>query len=191
MKFGTMVAVAALVLGLSGQAFAGEDHGGKPGEQAKALASTAVAVTIQAGEVEGNRASGNASNNYIGSTNGTGLFNVQQNGGANSIQQDANTLAAILNCACSNGNTNTTAVALGLQIAEVEHNKSQGAFNTVSGGGDKKEDYRGHTTTSSYVVSSNNYIGNVGGTGLMNISQNTGNNSMQQSANTVAAIVGK
>lgn len=190
MKFGTMVAVSALVLGLSGQAFAGDysrEH------QAKELASTSVAVTIQAGEVENNRASGNASNNYIGATGGTGLFNVQQNGGANSIQQDANTLAAILNCACSQGNTNTTAVALGLQIAEVEHNKSQGAADVTSSSSGSSswfgEKHKEHYTST--VVASSNSIGYVGGTGLMNISQNVGNNSMQQSANTVAAIVGR
>lgn len=44
---------------------------------------------------------------------------------------------------------------------------------------------------SSEAVASANAIGTISGTGLMNISQNNGNNSLLQSSNTVAAIVGK
>jgi hypothetical protein len=44
---------------------------------------------------------------------------------------------------------------------------------------------------SSTAVGSSNTINGFSGTGLYNISQNNGNNSMLQSGNTVAAIVGK
>jgi hypothetical protein len=223
MKFNLLVAASALAVGLSfsGMAYAGGGDGGNGGNggghQQTSVTNTALAGAIQLGEVEHNFAKGTDANNGIssGSFNGaTGLFNVQQNGGANSLQQDGNTLAAVLNCTCSNttGTTNNTPIALSAQVASVEGNASLGAANTttsvthseyVSKKGEDKHHHGDSGSFSagesfglyktSYAVASSNSIGGSfeNATGLFNVSQNVGNNSMQQATNTVAAIVGK
>lgn len=233
MKKHLLVAASALVVGLSfgSYAFAHDDGGdggnGGKGNKPTTDTSTAVAASVQAGEVEWNFAKGTVGANGIGTVSGTGLINIQQNNGANSLIQSDNTLGAILNCSCSsstNSNVTNTSLALSAQVAEVEGNVSIGAKNTSSsggesssgavaasssnGGGDKHGDYhdKGGSSSDSFAanfshsewwqhastaVGSANAIGTVSGTGLMNISQNNGNNSMLQSSNTVAAIVGK
>lgn len=232
MKKHLLVAASALVVGLSfgSYAFAGNDggDGGNHGNKPTTDTSTAVAASVQAGSVEDNFAVGTAGANAIGTAGGTGLFNVQQNNGANSLIQSDNTLGAILNCSCSsspNSNVTNTSLALSAQVAEVEGNVSIGAENKSSSGSssssaniqasseDKGGGHHdvyggggGHDDTSffsgdfshsdewmrsSEAVASANAIGTISGTGLMNISQNNGNNSLLQSSNTVAAIVGK
>ncbi|MGH7001735.1 MAG: hypothetical protein ACREEA_09545, partial [Stellaceae bacterium] len=92
-----LVAASALVVGLSfgSNAYAWDDND-------IANAKSATAVSLQLGEVEDNFAKGTVGSNDTGAIGGTGLINVQQNNGANSLLQDANTLGAILNCACTN-----------------------------------------------------------------------------------------
>ena len=198
-----LVAASALVVGLSlygGNAYA--SSGGS--DNAFLLANTAVAASVQAGEVEDNNASGTVGSNKTGAINGIGLTNEQQNNGANSELQSANTLGIVLsNCACTTSAadlTANTALAVSAQFGSVEGNNSEGAAHTTlsdkdKGGGFHFGDDAGggwHDNSfskSSTPVGSSNNIGSVGGTGLMNISQNNGNNSLLQSSNTVAAII--
>jgi hypothetical protein len=194
-----LVAASALAVGLSfsGIAFADEHHGPK-------TTDVALSASGQGAGVFFDFAKGTDATNTIGTVNGTGLVNIQQNGGANSVQQDANTLAVIFKGNSANGNNaqDTNApIALSAQVAVVAGDKSIGAENTTSKGGERSsyrgdESYHSHKhsewwdKTSSAVGSGNN-LTTFGGTGMFNISQNVGNNSLQQSANTVAAVIGK
>ena len=239
MKFNLLVAASALVvgLGMSGAAFAGEHH---DNHGTTSATSAAVALTDQDAAVIFNFAKGTAGANAIGSVGGTGLVNIQQNNGANSVLQDQNTLGAILNCSCtSSSSTNVLDVSLAgsEQNALVLGNVSIGATNKAgngssayaststknsaasttgsgvatnasadgddasasAGGGNsaaQSNDNSTHNSTRSWAfastaVASSNSLSTFGGTGLYNISQNNGNNSMLQSANTVAVIIGK
>jgi hypothetical protein len=190
---------------MSGVALAGEhDHG--DGHDPSTAVGVAVALTNQEGAVLFNFAKGTDGYNTIGNVGGTGLVNIQQNNGANSVLQDQNTLGAILNCSCSTANqTLDVSLAASNQSALVLGNVSIGAANTEkealvkSAGGGHHSQYGSsgghyeyaHVISSSTAVQSTNSLSNFGGTGLFNISQNNGNNSMLQSANTVAAVVGK
>ena len=196
--------------------------------------STAVGVAVALSNQDGatvlNFAKGTVGANTIGSVGGTGLVNIQQNNGANSILQDQNTLGAILNCSCSTSDqTLGVSLAASNQSALVLGNVSIGASNTTNSGaqsasgaffaagsssdgdshGHDSHDNHGHDDGSkkfaaggafaeaaywaktSTAVGSSNTINGFSGTGLYNISQNNGNNSMLQSGNAVAAIVGK
>ncbi|MGH7015301.1 MAG: hypothetical protein ACREEL_14325 [Stellaceae bacterium] len=185
-----LVAASALVVGLSmygGNAWAGK------GTQ---TTNVAVAASVQAGEVKDNGAWGTDASNSIGSVSGAGLVNIQQNGGANSLLQDDNTLAAVLNCSCSSDSNINVPVALSTQVAEVRDNVSGGAHNTTdsdTGGGLHIGPFGlgGHDNYStSTAVQSANGLSSFNGTGMYNISQNVGNNSLLQSSNTTAAIIG-
>ena len=198
-----LVAASALVVGLSfygSNAYAGPSKHDDP----FLLANTAVAASVQAGEVEDNSAKGTLGSNTTGAINGIGLTNVQQNNGANSELQSANTLGIVLsNCACSTTTadlTANTALAVSAQFGSVEGNGSTGAAHITNSSTDTDlvtKDKNGSFSFSdkdthnwsSTPVASTNSISSVGGTGLMNISQNNGNNSLLQSSNTVAAII--
>jgi len=251
-KFHLLVAASALVVGLdmSGAAFAGDshDHGnnndhGKNNDPTTTSVGLAVALNQQNGASVFNFAKGTDGANTIGTVNGTGLVNIQQNNGANSVLQDQNTLGAILNCSCSTSDQSLgVSLAASQQNALVLGNVSIGATNKAaqassssvgSGSGSKSsaastsgtiaigtsadadgdhghaqaatgnsaaqdsETHQGqHNDTSSWAfasaaVQSTNALSSFGGTGLYNISQNNGNNSVMQAGNTVAAIVGK
>lgn len=209
MKFHLLVAASALVVGLgtSGMAFAGDNHD-PHGRGTTSATSAAVALSDQDGAVILNFAKGTDGANAINSVAGTGLVNIQQNNGANSILQDQNTLGAILNCSCtSSSSTNVLDVSLAAsaQSALVLGNVSIGAENRTSkgssagGGGGFIGDeaaggffwHKARWDNTETAVQSSNGLGSFTGTGLYNISQNNGNNSMLQSGNTVAAIVGK
>jgi hypothetical protein len=257
-KFNLLVAASALVvgLGMNGAAFAsgqGGQGGSDPSKDPTTNAAAAVALTGQDGAVLFDFAKGTDGANTLGTVGGTGLFNVQQNNGANSILQDQNTLGAVLDCSCSTtGNVYAASLAASSQSALVLGDQSIGAVDKggsgkssssgfifaaggeqSSGGGHKTTTTSGTsgtsgnnhpdsqtndptTTTSSAgggeqsagflllaggqqknsyswyntAVQSTNYAASIGGTGLVNVSQNNGNNSMLQSGNTVAAIIG-
>ena len=236
MKFHLLVAASALVVGLGiNGAFAGNDNHGNDGNNGHDPSTTAVGVAValsnQDGGVALNFAKGTVGTNTIGTVGGTGLVNIQQNNGANSILQDQNTLGAILNCSCSTSDqTLGVSLAASNQSALVLGNVSIGATNTTNSGAEQSsgaffaagssssgDDSHGHDShdnhghddgskkfaaggafaqaanwsKSSTAVGSSNTISNFSGTGLYNISQNNGNNSMLQSGNTVAAIVGR
>jgi hypothetical protein len=199
-----LVAASALVVGLSfygSNAYA--QNWDDKDNNAFLLANTAVAASVQAGFVGWNHADGTDGSNNTGNISGIGLTNVQQNNGANSQLQDANTLGIVLsNCACTTSAadlTANTALAVSAQVGAVIGNRSEGASNTTltdhdKGGGLHFDDAGGgwhddYFNKTSNAVQSSNSIGGVGGTGLMNISQNNGNNSLLQSSNTVAAII--
>ncbi len=225
-----LVAASALVVGLSlAGTNAWAEYKGDHNNDPFLTANTAVAASVQAGEVEDNFAKGTVGSNDTGTIGGTGLINVQQNNGANSQLQDANTLGAILNtCGCSTNPadiTANTALAVSVQVGSVEDNKSIGAETKTKSGteqstasidvtssekGGGHHDYSGsgggHSETFSFdgdfshyktwsetstPVGSTNFIAGVSGTGLINVSQNNGNNSLLQSANTVAAVIHK
>jgi hypothetical protein len=64
--------------------------------------------------------------------------------------------------------------------------------NSSASDNDNRSGSKTHTFAfASTAVQSSNSLSSFGGTGLYNISQNNGNNSVLQSGNTVAAIVGK
>lgn len=132
-----LVASSALLiaLGVGGQAFAGNDNKNHdPSTPTTISTADDLAASIQAGKVKNDFAKGTDADNGIdsGSFNGAkGMFNVQQNGGANSLQQSDNTLAAILNTPNTNADLNAAgAIALSSQVASVEDVKSIGAVNT-------------------------------------------------------------
>lgn len=227
-----LVAASALVVGLSfgSHAYAG-DKGDKGGTQQPFLnAGSAVGASFQDGNVGWGFSKGVNGNNNASNVNGTGLVNLQQNTGNNSLVQDNNTLGAILNCSCTTSGTGlvnlSSALALSAQVADVDggasiggvdkggsgKQTSSGAFaassydqggghhDKSSGGGGHSEGNAvaanfSHSSSWSYfenaVASGGNTLTNFGGTGMYNVSQNTGNNSLLQSSNTVAAIIGK
>ncbi len=265
MKLHLLVAASALVIGLGSQAFADDQDGnqGDPRSNPTIQVNTAVALNDQDAAVAFAFAKGtDAANSIAGTMSMTGLQNVQQNGGANSVLQDGNTLGAILNCSCSSGsNTNgfNTSLASNDQDALVLGAVSIGASNTAANGSSSSASTHsdngtynvsasrtknasasstggngnssahdnsaqaasssGNTASSdndnstfgasgSYadssahshsetwafantaVQSANSINGNIMTLGLTNISQNVGNNSVLQSSNTVAAIIG-
>lgn len=197
-----LVAASALVVGLS---FYGSNaYAHQKSDDPFLLANTAVAASVQGGEVEGNSASGTVGTNGAGTINGIGLTNVQQNNGANSQLQSGNTLGIVLSsCACTTTTadlTANTALAVSAQFGSVEGNGSTGAAKITNSSTDTDHvsfsEKNGFSASdkdthnwSSTPVGSTNSLTSVGGTGLMNISQNNGNNSLLQSSNTVAAII--
>ena len=244
MKFHLLVAASALVVGLGANgAFAGNDghdnHGNNGHDPQTTAVGVAVALNSQEGASVFNFAKGTDGANTIGTVNGTGLVNIQQNNGANSVLQDQNTLGAILNCSCSTSDQVLSAsLAASSQSALVLGNVSIGASNKTASGSssatwnnvkngsastngtiaigthasadgddadagaatgnssasdnDNRSGSKTHTFSfASTAVQSSNALSSFGGTGLYNISQNNGNNSVLQSGNTVAAIVGK
>jgi hypothetical protein len=232
-KFHLLVAASALVvgLGINGAFAGGHDDHGHDGQDPSTSVGVAVALSNQDGGVALNFAKGTVGTNTIGTVGGTGLVNIQQNNGANSILQDQNTLGAILNCSCSSSDqTLGVSLAASNQSALVLGNVSIGATNTTNSGAEQSsgaffaagssssgDDSHGHDShdnhghddgskkfaaggafaqaanwsKSSTAVGSSNTLSSFSGTGLYNISQNNGNNSMLQSGNTVAAIVGR
>jgi hypothetical protein len=221
---------------MSGAAFAHETGPGTsptPPSDPSTNVSGAVAVSNQDGAVIGAFAKGTLDGNSLSTVSPTGLANIQQNGGANSILQDQNTLGAILGCSCSSSNNSADlslaasnqsalvlgAVSIGAQSRSETGSDSGAGFQFVaaggqeSSGGHSSSGFLGHDSSggqeasgflvaagggshydtwdnaSSYQASANSAYG-IGGTGLINVSQNTGNNSMLQAGNTVAAITG-
>jgi len=279
-----LVAASALLIGLGGTNYAFANNPDPQDLESKT--TNALAASVQAGEVEGAYVEGNLSTNTINGnsfSNAKGMFNVQQNGGANSLQQSDNTLGAILGCTCTDTaeHTSAGAFALSAQVASVDGGKSIGAVNTSESKSNTEKSASVHyetnagaftsthsgshsdsstsnssnngdknTSTSSYNSVNNGSGGNTAGTGklststdtdsgsgsssesghfssteasahfdteawhsletttavastnginnafsgavgMFNVSQNVGNNSMQQASNTAAAIIAK
>jgi hypothetical protein len=284
---------------MSGAVFA-KDH-----KDPSTTTDVGLAVSAQQGIVGYNSAIGTNSENDLDQIHGIGLLNVQQNGGANSSQADANTLAAIINADnaghSSNGGTSDTNLpiavnvqssaivgnhsagpvttsSVGVSTSSYEHEESSvgseqsaGAFEQSSGfreqsasgheqssgihagvhastasaasstlsppassaasnssfsagfgageqsSGFHEQSASGHEQSAGAFEQSaflaqqsagagtrfnawdntfanqqtNNTLNNLGVTGMVNISQNVGNNSMQQASNTAAVVIGK
>jgi hypothetical protein len=231
-----LVAASALVVGLSfaGTAFANGDRDDHHNNSLLS-ANAALAASVQANGVFFNFALGTDAANSISDVHAIGLVNIQQNGGANSNQADANTLAAVLtqSCGCGNGAliSVNVPVAATVQVGAVAGNTSIGALNVAKTGVDEgsgwhvdhvfaAEQSAGFIAGSHYGFigageqsallaassagggqhfrawdnqydwqQSTNTLHNSNFTGMINVSQNVGNNSLQQAANTASVII--
>jgi hypothetical protein len=231
-----LVAASALAIGLSfsGAAFAHDEHDNDHNNSLLS-ANAALAASVQANGVFLNFALGTDAKNSISDVHGIGLINIQQNGGANSVQSDANTLAAVLtqSCGCGNGAliSVNVPVAATVQVGAVAGNTSIGAFDSTREGvsegsgwhvdhvfaaeqsaGLVDADYHGFFAAGEQsallaassagggqhfsawkntirAVQSSNHLDDIHVIGMVNISQNVGNNSLQQAANTASVII--
>ena len=132
----------------------------------------AWAIAVNAGQVTG---SGNhstdvkhtAAGNVIGSFNGfQGAANVNQNVGANSLMQNSSALASITYCNCAIEDLSTTIAAAG-NLGSVTGNHASASLGSAGVG-----------MTNSFN----------GSTGVTQVSQNAGANSMMQNAVAIGAI---
>ena len=119
----------------------------------------------------------------------SGLVNFQQNTGINSILQDANALSAILDCDCAHATDLATAsrsTQTALILGDITVRTPNGAGTGLLG----QPANHIQSANNSVESTSNSITGFAGGSGIFNISQNTGTNSVLQSTNTVAEIRG-
>ncbi len=132
----------------------------------------AWAIAVNAGQVTG---SGNQSHdsrhdaaaNVTGSFNGfSGAANVNQNAGANSLMQNSSALASITYCNCAIEDLSTTIAAAG-NLGSVTGNSASASLGSA-----------GVSMTNSFN----------GTTGVTQVSQNAGANSMMQNAVAIGAI---
>lgn len=132
----------------------------------------AWAIAVNAGQVTG---SGNhstdvkhdAAANIVGSFNGfSGAANVNQNAGANSLMQNSSALASITYCNCAIEDLSTTIAAAG-NLGSVTGNHASASLGSA-----------GVSMTNSFN----------GTTGVTQVSQNAGANSMMQNAVAIGAI---
>lgn len=157
--------VLAFSLVTSGvMASGGDSNNGAPIEDNNIVAKTYQEQTVKAsGEIEVKYGSGDNS----ADVGGTGMINVQQNNGNNAGQQAANTVAAIVGCDCAGGVEDNRMFAKTDQDGYVKN------YGDIS--------VKGATLSN---------LATVGGTGLINVQQNNGNNVSQQAGNTLSAIIG-
>ena len=132
----------------------------------------AWAISLNAGQVTG---SGNQSSDHrhdaaagiFGSFNTfTGVANVNQNAGANSLMQNSSALASITYCNCAIEDLSTTIAAAG-NLGSVTGNHASASLGSA-----------GVSMTNSFN----------GSTGVTQVSQNAGANSMMQNAVAIGAI---
>lgn len=117
------------------------------------------------------------------------LLNLQQNTGANSVVESANTLTLILDCGCAhsesltaNAKTTQTALILGDITVRTPFGANAGSADHPANGA--------LNANSAFQGASNSINGFQGGVGLTNVSQNTGPNSILQAANNAVVISG-
>jgi hypothetical protein len=117
------------------------------------------------------------------------LLNLQQNTGANSVVESANTLTLILDCGCAHSEsvtahakTTQTALILGDITVRTPFGVNAGSAENPANGALRPN--------SAFQGASNSINGFHGGVGLSNISQNTGPNSILQAANNAIVISG-
>jgi hypothetical protein len=225
-----LVAASALAIGLSFSGTA-KASGYNFFDPSILDANAALAASVQANAVLFNFALGTDAANDISEIHALGLVNIQQNGGANSSQNDANTLAAVLTSSCGCGsnaliNINVP-VAATVQVGVVAGNASIGALNVAKTGVDEGSGwhvdhvfaaeqsagfhigYFGAGEQSALLAASSagggqhfrawdnqydwqqstNSLTKSNLTGMINVSQNVGNNSLQQAANTASVII--
>ena len=128
-------------------------------------------------------------NNAVSRIDASGLVNLQQNTGANSVLQSENALSTILDCNCSHAGE-LTSRATSTQNALILGDITVRAPNGVGGAAAGRAGNLSQSSISGAATASNSISGLGSGTGLYNISQNTGTNAVLQSANTVAEIRG-
>jgi hypothetical protein len=154
--------------------------------QLPALAATATATSVQGAVISHTLAAPGMGSNLAADVSASGLFNLQQNTGANAILESGNTLALILDCSCAyvealrvEAKAAQTALILGDITMRTPYGiDARSADRAISG-----------MLGSSALRGASNSVSNFhGGNGLFNISQNTGANSILQATNTVAEI---
>jgi hypothetical protein len=176
------------VVAMGGVAFAGERDRGRHHDryQPAIMDHYAAALGVNIGEVAGNRSStarGQASGVRMGSSfsGARGVMNVNQNAGANSGQQNAVAIAYIEGCNCEvtfkYGDGDANAVAA---------NAGQVAGNGSANGGYSRHHHGRRDDGTSASASMTGSFG--GATGIAQVNQNAGANSLQQNATAVAYV---
>ena len=147
----------------------------------------AAALATNQGGVAGNhsRAFDQTNSTQINSSyNGTkGVSNQNQNAGANSALQNSLSLAYVQGCNCANTNANPIQFAAGLTLAGAG-NRGEVENNHSSTGTSNNEDWFsfGPVTNSASISGSYN-----SSTGVLQVNQNSGDNSLLQNSAAVAA----
>ncbi len=166
------------VFALGGAAFANDTGGGSTGPRGY-MDHYAAALGVNIGQVAGNRSStgwGQAAS--VGMTGSfqvrSGVMNVNQNAGANAMQQNAVAIAYVEGCNCEvgfrrgDGDANTVAVNAGAVGGRRGGNESDNIFGTSADAG------------------MNDSFGSS--VGIAQVNQNAGANSLQQNATAVAYV---
>jgi hypothetical protein len=181
-----LLLASAGVFVLGGAAMANDrDHRGRY-NPTTVMDHYAAALGVNLGEVRNNRSTtgyGQAAGvRMSGSFGGgaTGVFNVNQNAGANSAQQNAVAVAYVEGCDCEagfrygDGDANAIAVNAGRVVGNDSANGEYNRYHRGSGGG----------TSATATLA-----GSFGGaTGIAQVNQNAGANSLQQNATAVAYV---
>ncbi len=151
----------------------------------------AAALGLNLAQVAGNRSStgdGQANRVRMGSSFGgaRGVFNVNQNAGANSGQQNAVAVAYVEGCDCTAGFTygDGNANAIAGNAGSVDGNESQNGDRGHRGDYDR----RGRSDPTSATATLDGSFGSA--TGVAQVNQNAGANSLQQNATAVAYASG-
>ena len=149
----------------------------------------AAALGLNLAQVAGNRSStgdGQANRVRMGSSFGgaRGVFNVNQNAGANSGQQNAVAVAYVEGCDCTAGFTygDGNANAIAGNAGSVDGNESQNGDRGHRGDYDR----RGRSDPTSATATLDGSFGSA--TGVAQVNQNAGANSLQQNAAAISAI---
>jgi hypothetical protein len=193
----------AAVIALGGTAMANERRGGNnhhgghggghngPPRNPTVMDHYAAALGLNLAQVAGNSSrtgDGQANSVRMGSSFGgaRGVFNVNQNAGANSGQQNAVAVAYVEGCDCTAGFTygDGNANAIAGNAGSVDGNASQNGERDR--GGYHHRGGRSDPTSATAVLD-----GSFGGaTGVAQVNQNAGANSLQQNATAVAYAAG-
>ena len=189
----------------------GGGGGGKPPPKPPITFDIAIAAALAGnqGNVAGNGANaesqvGTSTSINGGSYNGAkGVSNTNQNAGANSALQNALALSYIQGCSCATAPTATIAAGGALAAAgnsgEVEHNSSSSSRELVGykyvakpwADKDDRDDYWKQPVfgpNSTVAATIDGSFDNV--TGVFQVNQNSGDNSLLQNASAVAAATG-
>jgi hypothetical protein len=177
-----LMLMSITLLSLSSAAFAAGTDDARDG--------TIAAITNSAQDAAIVRALGTSSlaSNSAADVRASDLLNLQQNTGANSVVESANTLALILDCGCAHSEaltaqakTTQTALVLGDITVRTPFGINTGAAEPVAQGG---------LSPNGALQSASNSVNGFHGNGLSNISQNTGPNSILQATNNAVVISG-
>lgn len=207
-----MVGTALVAVSLAMPAFAHDDDGGSSGGPYQPRptfeVSLAAALAGNSGNVAGNSASIESQNTSASISNGSyngakGVSNTNQNAGANSALQNALAISYIQGCACATTPSSGYTVAAGAALAaagnggEVENNTSTSRREIIGHyyvqkpwrrDGDDRDDFFKVPIwgADNYVTASINGSFN-NSTGVFQVNQNAGDNSLLQNAAAVTA----
>ncbi len=184
MNIKKFLAGSVAIISISTSAFAAESNGTQPSsltiETIISIKNAAISPALGASDVASNLAS---------DISASGLFNLQQNTGANSFMESANTLTLILDCGCTHSGSLTTeakSTQTALILGDITVRTPYGV-NAGSAGHPLTEAFG---PNNAFQGASNGISGFHGGNGLFNVSQNTGPNSVLQASNNAVVIRG-